>query len=302
MMLMIASLVNVALALAHPFHPEWGPEPPVAPFTRQRLNHQYVLEPMTFPIIGPSNWMNDFDEDRGKHRHTGIDIRAPKMTPIVAPITGVLGMKRDSFWIFAADGWAVLGTHLNDDNFGRHDHRGSRDLMFAPDLRPGQTIKQGQFIGYVGMSGDATAPHLHFELYAPGEGATMSRLRNPWPSLRSAQHLSSPNAMLPDPEEMPQPSELRVQGCIRKVDQAHRRLTLILTAKQTSKGHVTRVAHVRYLRLHAPDSVVEEAGGWDNLKNLDENVTLGCYVPLRERLDDAPVTRIRISPILQVSR
>src|SRR5438046_1207676 len=93
-----------------------------------------VVIPLVFPVLGPSQWIDGYNENRGKCRHTGIDIRAPKMTPIVAPFAGRIGIKRMSFWIYGDDGWAMLGTHLNDDDFGRHNHLGNRDIMFAPDL------------------------------------------------------------------------------------------------------------------------------------------------------------------------
>src|ERR1700722_151385 len=157
-------------------HPEWGPPPPVAPFSTHNLPHIPHVVGMYFPVIGATHFSDDYNAFRGNYRHTGIDIAAPKMTPIVAPFAGTIGIKRESFWIYGEDGWAILGTHLNDDNLGCHDRKGDRDVMFAPNLVPGQHVEAGQFIGYVGMSGNATGPHLHFELYAPGSGTPMSRI------------------------------------------------------------------------------------------------------------------------------
>ncbi|MDC0894780.1 M23 family metallopeptidase, partial [Pseudomonadales bacterium] len=39
---------------------------------------------------------------------------------------------------------------------------------FAKGVRPGKTVKQGQTIGYVGATGWATAPHLHYEFLVNG--------------------------------------------------------------------------------------------------------------------------------------
>lgn len=276
-------------------HPEWGPEPPVAPFGQENLPSQPVLHPMIFPVIAQVRMDNGYNEERGKFRHTGIDIRGPKMSPVVAPIAGVLGFKKYSFWIYGDDGWAVLGTHLNDDNIGKHDHAASTDLMFAPDLVPGQRIHSGQFIGYLGESGDATAPHLHFELYEPGAGATMTRIRNPWASLKAAQLITSPvvySSLAP-----PQKGFVRYQGCIRKIESDKNFLTVILTAKVLPNGQTTVITQCRYLRVKLSPTALEDAGGWDSLAEVWETLPIGLVLNGADKPDDATVAHIVIPGI-----
>jgi murein DD-endopeptidase MepM/ murein hydrolase activator NlpD len=52
---------------------------------------------------------------------------------------------------------------------------------FARGVRSGSQVRQGETVGYVGMTGLATAPHLHFELLVGG------RPSNPMTALRSAE-------------------------------------------------------------------------------------------------------------------
>ncbi len=180
-----------------------------------------VTVPMVFPVLGGANWRPSYNEDWKTHRHTGCDLIAPKLTPVIAPFAGVLGFKPQTFWIVKDDGWGCLGTHLNDDTPGTSDNKSSIDFMFAPNLVPGERVKEGQLIGYVGDSGDADGPHLHFELHGP------DGLRDPAPSLQQARRLRTPLSTLSSLEQ-PTNGQSRTDGCVRGFDAATRRLTLLL--------------------------------------------------------------------------
>jgi|GEM_PF-2228406 len=270
----------------------WGIPPPVAPYGHDPLPSERAILPLLFPVLGTPRWADGFGEERGGFLHTGIDIRGSKMTPVIAPIAGTLGMKTMSFWIKAESGWQVLGTHLNDDNLGKHDHKAGKDFMFAPDLYPGMHVHSGQFIGYLGESGDATAPHLHFEIYAPGDGPIQTRIRNPFPSLKAAQIIKAPVVQLPNPKNVPPKGQVRLQGCIRHLDSSGGTVTMILFAKQTASGLVTAITIVRYLTVHVPPAVVEKAGGWDWLKQVPPEGSVALYLSDGGQLEKATVSRI----------
>ena len=89
--------------------------------------------------------------------HTGVDIRAGAGTPIHAAAAGVVAS--------VVDGGAYgLHTILS--------HSGGLATMYAHQsrtaVRAGQRVAAGQVIGYVGSTGWATGPHLHFEVHVNG--------------------------------------------------------------------------------------------------------------------------------------
>ncbi len=94
-------------------------------------------------------------------------------------------------------GWQVTTAtatshiHLNNDTPGTDDGQGGFQYAFAPGLTSGQHVEQGQFIAYVGDSGNAenTSPHLHFEIH---ETTSMSSPSiDPYDSVSNAPLASS---------------------------------------------------------------------------------------------------------------
>jgi murein DD-endopeptidase MepM/ murein hydrolase activator NlpD len=96
---------------------------------------------------------------RSGPRHDGIDIRAPKGTAIHAATDGQvvdLGWRGDY-------GRFILLRH-SDQIETAYAHLS----RFADRLAVGQVVRRDQVIGYVGTSGNATGPHLHFEVRRNG--------------------------------------------------------------------------------------------------------------------------------------
>lgn len=203
--------------------------PPVAPYTLAKLPEEEIRVPMIFPILGGAKWTNTYNADFKTHRHTGQDIPSPKMTPIVAPFSGVIGLKQFSFWINGDNGYRCLGTHLNDDNPGTNDGRGGRDFMFAPNVHHGSRVQAGQLIGYVGNSGQATGPHLHFEIYN-----SKNQIRNPIQSLKYSQIIKEPRLTFPAERLKPRPGEKLWIIAPRGATATH--LTGIVIARETHTG------------------------------------------------------------------
>ena len=89
-------------------------------------------------------------------RHEGIDILAPKGTPVRAAAPGKVLKFHDS----ARGGITIYQSDASGHFIFYYAHLISR----APGLREGDLVTQGQVIAYVGQTGNATTPHLHFEI------------------------------------------------------------------------------------------------------------------------------------------
>ena len=85
--------------------------------------------------------------------HSGVDIDAPYGTPVRAAGDGLV----TGADLGAGYGRAVVLTH-------GHDVRTLYGHLSAVAVVPGQHVTRGQVIGYVGQSGRATGPHLHYEV------------------------------------------------------------------------------------------------------------------------------------------
>ena len=162
--------------------------PAAAEFTAAGVEYHHL----TFPVAGAVNYRDDFGECRAgcSRRHEGIDLPDPKLTHEVAATDGTvteIGTNRGAasgnmLTLQGDDGWSYKYMHINDDTPGTNDGSNPPAWMFAPGLHVGSRVRAGQFLGYLGDSGDATGPHLHFELHRP-DGAPIDG----YPSLRFAQ-------------------------------------------------------------------------------------------------------------------
>lgn len=149
---------------------------------------------MYFPIAGTYRYSDTWGAPRsGGRSHTGTDIIADKMEVVVAVASGTIGWMHDELGgkccamaLQHDDGWQSWYIHLNNDTPGTDDGQG---WGFAPGIAPGVHVEAGQFIGWVGDSGNAehTISHVHFELHQP-DGQKV----NPYPHLIAATELDEP--------------------------------------------------------------------------------------------------------------
>ena len=104
----------------------------------------------------------------GGRFHTGIDLPAPTGTPVRAAATGRVAW---AGWLWG--GWGNLVTLANG-----HGVRTLYAHLSRIDVRVGERVAGGAVVGAVGATGDATGPHLHFEVRVRGAAV------NPVPALR----------------------------------------------------------------------------------------------------------------------
>jgi murein DD-endopeptidase MepM/ murein hydrolase activator NlpD/SH3-like domain-containing protein len=127
---------------------------------------QEAVATLTFPIEGRDGRgiASSFGDPRdgGGREHQGIDIFAPRGTPVVAAAEGRVSsvttneLGGNVVWVRAARGQSHYYAHLDERL-----------------VSPGAYVRAGEPIGTVGNTGNArtTAPHLHFGIYQRGSGA-----------------------------------------------------------------------------------------------------------------------------------
>jgi murein DD-endopeptidase MepM/ murein hydrolase activator NlpD len=107
--------------------------------------------PLGWPLLAP---VGDGFGPRGDRFHAGIDLPAPTGTPVLAA-----GAGRVTWAGLRAGGWGELVTIAHVDGV-----RTMYAHLSSIDVRVGEWIAGGTVIGRVGSTGDATGPHLHFEV------------------------------------------------------------------------------------------------------------------------------------------
>ncbi len=133
--------------------PEEGPSP------RPRAGEEGGVPGGTWrwPVDGPVTSVFGAPRAHGRRGHTGIDIAAPAGTAVRAARAGRVafaGRKGSYGRLVVLDhgrGFASWYAHLS-----------------RIAVRPGQHVDAGAVIGRVGTSGNATGPHLHFEIRRRG--------------------------------------------------------------------------------------------------------------------------------------
>ncbi len=122
--------------------------------------------------------------------HTGVDFAAATGTPVVASANGTV---KEIGWK-GGYGNCVVVDHKN------HFTTLYGHLSRFADLKVGETVEQGQVVGYVGSTGLSTGPHLHYTMYLNGNPIDPLKIQpasgDPIPSEQAVQFAQQRDALM----------------------------------------------------------------------------------------------------------
>jgi murein DD-endopeptidase MepM/ murein hydrolase activator NlpD len=125
------------------------------------MHKAFLRSPVEFSRISSGFTTARFHPILKKWRaHKGVDFAAPMGTRVKVTADGIVSLvgKQNSY------GNVIMVNHQ-----GRYTTVYGHLSRFAKGLHQGQRVAQGDVIGYVGMTGWATGPHLHYEFRVNGQ-------------------------------------------------------------------------------------------------------------------------------------
>lgn len=112
---------------------------------------RYTGGRLSWPVVGGNNYISQYYH----YGHWAIDIAADYGSRVNAAAAGKVIF---AGWKSNGGGWQVWISH-GSNMYTTYNH------MSAISVGTGQFVGRGQQVGRIGMSGDATGPHLHFEVW-----------------------------------------------------------------------------------------------------------------------------------------
>ncbi|MGH7962498.1 MAG: M23 family metallopeptidase, partial [Candidatus Binatia bacterium] len=127
----------------------------------QASERQFLRYPLQFTRISSVFTAGRFHPVLKRTRpHLGVDFAAPAGTPVRAIAGGTVTYAGRNLG---------YGIYVHIDHPGPYDSAYAHLKRIARGVKAGATVERGQLIGYVGSTGWATGPHLHFELHKNGK-------------------------------------------------------------------------------------------------------------------------------------
>lgn len=161
------------------------PVPEELVFTPDGAAAELISKRLIIPVEGydAEEITPQFDLERGTRRHEAIDLMAKEGTPVLAAEDGVIARLFDS----SRGGITIYQFDPTETYVYYYAHLQRR----AEGLTEGDSVRQGQVIGYVGSTGnaDSEGPHLHFAIgrLGPEKNWWQSEPVDPYPALAAAR-------------------------------------------------------------------------------------------------------------------
>jgi len=112
------------------------------------------LQPFVIPVSGRVSTpfgVKRILNNKPRNSHTGVDLSAPRGTPVIASSDGIVMLTGDHFFsgktVFIDHGVGIISMYFH---------------LSEIHVAPGDAVRGGQKIGLVGSTGRSTGPHLHW--------------------------------------------------------------------------------------------------------------------------------------------
>ncbi|MFP5377240.1 MAG: M23 family metallopeptidase [Acidimicrobiia bacterium] len=251
-----------------------------------------------FPVGGHATFSHDWLFPRFTptfHLHEGTDIFAAAGTPVRAPADGVLRLSQGGSGGLAAYVYEPNGTY----------HYMAHLSAFVPGQKPGQQVRTGEVVGFVGDSGNAEggSPHVHFEYHpAPtravasgtGRNRTVTRVVRPVP-VGSVLPPVDPKAML---DQWLAEAEAAAPALVASVQQARQATTAVPAAAAPAPAGPPARAALLWASSVSPAAAavrLAEAAALDAASGFDWAAAADRH---RRRLDEQAAALARAEAIL----
>jgi murein DD-endopeptidase MepM/ murein hydrolase activator NlpD/SH3-like domain-containing protein len=236
---------------------------------------------LAFPVAGrDSRAVKSFfgaDRDAGARRHHGIDIFAPRGTPVIAATRGTVRSTRPN--------------NLGGNVIWLSDYERGQTLYYAHLDRhivsPGQQVEIGDTLGFVGNTGNArsTPPHLHFGVYRRGQGPL-----DPFPFVHRST--ATPARITADTSELG--SLARSRNATRVVASPESDATVVATIPRATLLRIDAAAG-NWFRVRLPDGATGYVAARlvESAERPVRRADVASGTPLRDRpaADAAVITR-----------
>ena len=147
------------------------------PASRGSGGASYTGGQFRWPVVGGGNYISQYFHDG----HVALDIAGDYGSPVVAAAGGRVIF---AGWKSNGGGWQVWISH-GGGLYTTYNH------MSGVAVGNGQSVGRGQQVGRLGQSGNATGPHLHFEVWRGGMPWRRRHPGQPAALLLAARHASA---------------------------------------------------------------------------------------------------------------